>query len=475
MDQIGFSFGILAVIAICFLSAGNVGMRIIEPGKLMLVGWIPGFALLASGAIMYQQDFSLLAFAVIALSLILFTVGAMIGTVMAKSRLSGHPARKEISSPDTPVLSIIGALSLLYIVLAGYDLLTSPLSFLRVGFSGIGELRQAHWTNAGDADVGIYGFAKSIGRTSVILLVMMAMLRGRKVNTLLLGLALVGGAMLILEGLSKGGRSYLGFALLFAAMGGALPYFSTAAAPNGRIVGRLARLPIRWYHLALGGVFAFFSFVIFPAMRNANLEGQLLRHLNYRHPSEFGAWVELLSSSIGAGWLKMFVFGSGYFSHSITKLVYFITESDVPGYGLMGFFNAKFFVRIASIMDESLFRDWLGIRERLANGLQWMGYTTNPWATLLRDLIIDFGFIGTPIAMFIFGLLSQYGFRRLMATRRAECMALAGVICICTAVSGSFGPFVNNMISYPLFFMGLVLLANETLRSLSSRARLRHT
>ena len=40
------------------------------------------------------------------------------------------------------------------------------------------------------------------------------------------------------------------------------------------------------------------------------------------------------------------------------------------------------------------------------------GYTRNPWSTGIRDLILDFGLLGSLIFMFLYGCTAQYFYER---------------------------------------------------------------
>ena len=86
------------------------------------------------------------------------------------------------------------------------------------------------------------------------------------------------------------------------------------------------------------------------------------------------------------------------------------------------------------------------------------GLNGNPWKTVMGDLLLDFGIIGTPLFLFLMGYAFQWWFRRLISRREAAAMTLAGILCATTAVSGFFGPLVNNHLAYPLVLMTALLL-----------------
>lgn len=465
MGQIWFSLLMIVCIFFIYKRMSAVGILFLEPGKLMLISWGVGIFFLLSGAIIYKQEFSLQAFAVVLLSLVFFSLGAIMGVIGAKSHRPMGDPEKRLASKLVVQTLFLG--SVVYILVTSYNLITSPDSILRVGLAGLSDLRAAHWENAEDAGGGASNLLLSIARTSVLLFIMLSIFQARKGTFKLQLIVVIAGAILLtLEGLSKGGRSYLGFTVLYVGAALALNYYRTELSSTYRIKAKLDQFPIRWYHYLGGILFVYFAFIVFPQSRNVEIEGQLLKYLNFRHPSGFGQWVESISVVQGFGWVKTLVFGSGYLSLPITKAVFIIEQSVLPDQYLLGFYNGKFFVRIASLFDSNIYINWLMIRSNLiANEMASFGFNTNPWGTILKDLVIDFGNWGAPFFMFAYGFLAQFWFRRLMHTQRADRMVLAGVIAITCAVSGFFGPFVNNTVAYPLFLMIILLWIASVLRT----------
>lgn len=458
MGQFSFSFSLLLIVLFCYVVLSLSRVKAIEPGKLMLLGWVPGLVLLSSGVIVYHQTFTFETFMLIAMSLVFFTVGAAIGTNVIRAGAVTEAQRAQLSGGTTinPFIKMtLIVLSLIYVAIMTYETATSPASFLRQGLGGLGSARETQLAlkSAESGDVGLLGLIKAISRSGAIYLVLCVLLMTAKRENALRGIIIVSMIMFALEGLSTGGRSNIVFMAVFLAIAYALKRSRVSIGRQKNIIFKLGRSPIKIWHVGLGGLLAYFTFVIFPASRNAHKIGLLDRYLNFRHPSEFGAWVGALPDAGIGGSLKFFFYGTGYFSHSITKLDFFIENDIITQSYSFGFFNLKILVRLASIANEGLFFRWLQMRRNIGEVLAHNSMSSNPWSPLLRDLIIDFGLVGCVIVMFFLGLTFQYLFRRLMVSTKPHMTALAVILCSICAVSGSFGPFINNKLAFPLFLV----------------------
>jgi hypothetical protein len=462
MGQIFYSFAMLAVIAVCYLSLSMANVRLIEPLKLMLLGWAFGFVLLASGAIMYQQQFSLLSFVVLSMSIGAATAGGILGSLFATSKANTLPP---IDLPAVPLVNIVLMLGVMvYLVLEAHDLATAPDSILRSGFSALGELRHEHWAQtSADPDAGALGVIKSFARTSALLALMMAVFQGKRISFFQRWLTYAGVLLVVLEGLSAGGRSHIAFALLYFELSRALMLARVRVLPTSQIEIYLTRSPVRWYHIILGIVTAYVIFIYFPMSRNVALADKIVNYLNMRQPAAFGAWVDAASDNPFLVWVKPLAFGSGYFSQAIVIAIFYIQNTDISHFHMFGFYDGKFFVKLLSIFSQSVDKYWNYIDQRIAFEPYLVGYQTNPWGTVISDLLVDFGLWGTPVFMFFFGYLSQMGFRQFLIGARPEYKTVAVVIATCAAVSGAFGPFTNNMVAYPLFLMLILLGVTKVL------------
>lgn len=475
MGQTLFSFYLLLILAFCYFILTVARVKFFEPSKLMLLSWVPGIFLLFLSGIKYDQGFYLNTFVLISFCLVFYTFGSLLGNALSsrKSLRSIGPTSYKLSDvqPLTQTVAIpLIVMVMIYVVLVLFETITSSTSFLRVGFSGLGDLRAAHWEGAreGISGVGLINFIKSITRSgSILLIVSFVIQRGRKNQKVLLLVTLSAALAFALEGLSKGGRSTIGFLAIFLFLSILISYSHVTTSKARGITMKLLKSPFRPSYLIGGTLFAYFAFVFFPSMRNSKTQDNILRYLNFRHPSEFGDWVNALPKGNISSQIEMLIYGTGYFSHSITKLDYFINSTNIAEQYRMGFFNGKIFMRIASIFNGDIFKDWSKIRQDIAIELLSRKMNSNPWSPMIRDLVIDFGIMGTVVVMFFLGLIFQYLFRRFVVSRETHLIAFAIVICVAAGVSGNFGPFINNNIAYPLFLIIVLTFLNGIFKKVS--------
>jgi hypothetical protein len=178
---------------------------------------------------------------------------------------------------------------------------------------------------------------------------------------------------------------------------------------------------------ALGGL-GFLMMVVFPAVRNPDLVGDVDLFLGLLHDARLSDWVLAANDHFPAGGLAVFAFASSYISQPIVKYSFFLENSDIESWLTLGAYNFPLVSKAWSMLSAGA-NEWAEIRERLALVSAPFGYGENPWSTGVRDLVIDFGFWGMPLAMFVFGAVWQYLYLRASESSSAEwriALALAG-------------------------------------------------
>lgn len=459
MGQFFFSLALIVLLLVLYLWMSRAGIAVIEPAKLFLISFAIGFSLLFSHSVVrlhgpdYYSTFTFKTGLFMAASFLFFSIGALIGTRAATARM---PERSfEPYNRNGPITSALAGGTILYIVLVLQELATSPASI----FTGasIYVLRQIAQAQEVESQVGAIDLVFSLSRTSLLLFLVIVIFQQKEIGRLLKILAYVGGGVLVIEALSSGARSAMAFVPLFLGLAASLKLYEVRMTEGGRLVGLMKRSPVRWYSVVAGMFLVYILFVAFPLSRNPNLVKNFEFFLSLSHPSEFGWWVNGLSTITYFESVKALAYGTQYLSLGITKLSYFIENTDLSSLHSLGYYNAKVLVRFASVFDPSLYDRWLDIREAVGDAMAMQGLNENPWRSIMGDLLLDFGLFGTPVFLFAMGFTFQFWFRRLVCKQEAAASSLAVLLCATCAVCGFFGPFANNNLAYPLVLLSLLM------------------
>ena len=116
--------------------------------------------------------------------------------------------------------------------------------------------------------------------------------------------------------------------------------------------------------------------------------------------------------------------------------------------------------------------EWQVIRARLALESTRFGYAGNPWATGVRDLVIDFGYSGMAFMMFVFGYLAQSVYDLARASRSLEWMVLAALLGPIVFVFAFFSPFPIGLFANAVIVAGFLLVLRWLIERILQSAHL---
>lgn len=177
--------------------------------------------------------------------------------------------------------------------------------------------------------------------------------------------------------------------------------------------------------------------------------GQLL---GYSSPVQYG----LLTLSYVVSPLSAFAY---YFD---------LSEASLPG-PFWGQYNFPMLApRVMRILQFDTIRYWWDLRFDVFGPLTFQGFGGNVWATILRDLAMDFGWLGAPFIVAVMGFFSKL-LQRVGLTRKSP--LVLGAFCVfAPALILSFAHsllFVQSL--FGAFFFALLLLLFTRVRTAMRR------
>ena len=125
-------------------------------------------------------------------------------------------------------------------------------------------------------------------------------------------------------------------------------------------------------------------------------------------------WVESVASgneSVGLALVSI-----GYFASPIPTLHYYLQTPPLPG-PFYGAYSFPLAARFIGTIDGTWTREqWYGLREEIYAPISSRGYFANVWSTWLRDLLVDFGYLGAGMFCALFGVMMAWARNRSEAT-----------------------------------------------------------
>lgn len=438
---------------------------LLEPGKTFLVGWLLIVAFLVADLVEYDRILSPAAL----FSLLGATAAFVAGTLLVRFNRIGSSAPRRVCRAEPlrrlwwPAAIFVAAGTI------GYALLKLP-EVARLIASGVTattllELRAAHIEQSLGARVTPLSALEAVMRVGATMAAVgvPVFLALRQRGLVLLGLVAFG--VLALDSALVGGRMLLAYVVL--AIGYARMHCSPVSESR------------RWnaWHATRAGLavaafvgLGFAMMVLFPALRNPDLAGDVDFFLGLLHDAKLSDWVVEAGDYVPAGGLAVFAFASSYISQPIVKYTFFLENSDIERWLTLGAYNFPFIAKLASGLFATA-NPWADIRGRLALVSSPFGYGENPWATGVRDFVVDFGPLGMPLALFCLGALWQYIYMHASSARSAEwriALALAGPVIFFLPFFSPLpiGIFANTL----LVAVGWALLAGIRQKSRVRRA-----
>jgi len=408
----------------------------------------------------YDKVFDQSSFFTLTAGICCFVIGAIFYRMThMKTALPGHFSAVYNFSPNILKILLIG--SLLYSAIEIFEVLIFLSSG---GFAQrtLGEIRTAHW-EAYSVITGrnIGNIPKSIGRSCAMILAMALPIfwfaRRRRLALFLSPLLIP----IMFEDLLNAGRT-LTVCTIFC-----MGYVYLIAKPEKKSKPKRTvkfrkmpspRIMLLSSVLIVGMIY--YLFVFFPQARNQNLKGNLNTYLAYKHDAKISEWVERASQIKCLQFLPMLAYGTSYLSIPIVKYTFFTGDNGVQNWYCLGRYNFHIVMKVVRIITGE--DRWKKIRHRIAEYSEKDGYTPNPHATGIRDLVIDFGYLGMMISLLFLGFIFQLLYQKAISRESAEWILLAAVVALHCFMFAFISPLVLGYINHNLLLVAFLIFLKKS-------------
>lgn len=163
---------------------------------------------------------------------------------------------------------------------------------------------------------------------------------------------------------------------------------------------------VSWRVVLVVGGMIFYSLIVFPVQRNPELPYAVAAYLSWLADAEIASWVYEIAEIPGLSWFPVLAYSSSYFSGSLDKLSFFVSYTEVGDWYTLGLYNLPIISQIGSALGFTDYY-WVEIRQSIAGTMNYVGLAGNPWATGLRDFVIDFGSFGAVVVIALVGMALQ--------------------------------------------------------------------
>lgn len=412
-------------------------------GLLVVLGaWALSLAMTAAPVLTYRVDYSRVTDVFVACTLAALTASYL---------LVRRPSLPVSPSAPPPSISISLSRVVAFVGLLGNLLLLADAARRGISFSlgSFGENLESRRDQAFDSAAA--GEASALALVGNLLapasfLYLILSIRAKRGDRYTMALALMSFFLITMVALfGQAGRQPIFVAVMFllvaAWLGGRR---LITPSPRTAIVAVLA--------VASGLYFA----TGFVAARTGGVNPERLA--DHGHRAEFPGWIAPTASQRPALGLGLFQFS--YFSSAIPTLAFYESQDPIPG-PFYGAYSFPLPTKVLAIATGS-YTDgmWLQTRLEMQLPLAGQGYHPNVWGTWLRDLLVDFGYIGAVFFCGLFGLLMGW------ARNRHERTGLLGyhsldVVLVGTAAFGAFQSLLYVNFGGFTLYMTLVLILAE--------------
>lgn len=440
-----------ALMLLLVLRAGN---SLLHPAPLMLLAWLAGFGVTLAGLIDYEYEImSQSTCLLIIVALAAFTFGSLLSL-----RIRIFPKRAEHESDVTSTVHQMMAVILLVgLAIYAVGIGTKWRSVARGGYS-LSDARGQHWEQAEKRAHTPITLAMAVTRPCSIFLAFSLPLYWQRKSRLTFA-SLFAFGLLVIEGLSVGGRSFMAYAIIGS--------FFTAVLLADRKYPWLFRssyivnLMVNWKTYAVGITLAsvFYGFfVIFPVARNPRIVQHLDQyiHIHLGTGTHISPRVERLSESLKRTDLRFFAYESRYLSSPLMRMNYLMNETDARRWFFLGGNN---FTLFSKVINLALQREGYSLKEVKRRIEASQPYGQNPWICGLMDVVVDFGLAGSIIFMILFGWLSSSFYHAMLSTGDQERFVIQALLCICIVSFPFTSRFPSNVITLTsLMSLGLIAI-----------------
>lgn len=412
-------------------------VSVIEPPFVMLGSW-----LLMVGVLMLNLiDYGPLLLNGYSLFVAIGSITAFVFGAVFVKHLMPNPLRKAnlpVRSGQIPnnVDKIIWVCCAVYIVGLGLELLNSPAKMKMLLSVELTTLRTSMWQDAINYDHSFASLLKAITRPVVILTIIMSplyWLRPQGGMQRMRGVVILG--VMVLESALVAGRSLIALSIFGLLVTCCTLYYIADA--RKFYIERIVKFILSRRGVAISVVvftFTYFFFAVFPALRNPQIEGNVDKYLGFTHgDSNVASWVYEVEENFNIPNFVILAYGSRYLGGPLMRLTYFLEETDIESWYVLGRHNFPIFDKFISLVTGAP----LASNEYDAVIASYSIYGSNPWLTGALDVIIDFGVVGSILFMVFYGMLSQYLFNKMVRLKYWELIAVNSLLSI-NALSFAF-------------------------------------
>ncbi|WP_163726167.1 O-antigen polymerase [Mycolicibacterium psychrotolerans] len=406
-----------------------------------------------SGMVIYEQPFSTTTFILVLATLVSFVIGA---SLAGGSRA---PHRPDLQAPDPAcdrttigVLCALAGIGVFWIV---KDLYGGGFAVLTNFTTESSRVRNDFWDDFASGNVDVSP-VRSVGIVSCLALATLFPYATRFKLRFLQVASAIGAVVVVLDSFLLAGRFSLAVLALCLLVSASLVY-------GGQSLRRI--LTVR--RLTIGGLLCFYFFVVFPTQRNPLLAGSVERSLRYSGDAHFSDWVKSTSEVPGMSWLEVFAYSTSYFSTSLDKLNFFVTDTSALSWYRLGLYNFTQASQVSGAFSDSV-TPWQQTRLDIAAIMRYEGWGLNPWSTGIRDLGIDFGLFGI-LFVGLLGFVARKVYDRSLAGKTYIGLIAASYVSISCLIFAFISPFQIRVISNGFWLLALLLFVRFSSRHFALR------
>jgi oligosaccharide repeat unit polymerase len=215
------------------------------------------------------------------------------------------------------------------------------------------------------------------------------------------------------------------------------------------------RIPIRFRTVVIGALvlgLVWYSAINFLDQRSegADPQGALLQGQR----ATYSPWIAGAAASSKT--LGLALFNVSYFSSPLPSLTYYDQQvAPGPYYGAYSFPAPALF--LSKITGTDVPDRWAAIRRDIFGVYEGRGYNGNVWATWLRDLRLDFGYLGAICFCGLFGGFMAWARNRFELTGAVHYHCLLTIAGLTFAFGAFSNLLFNNFLAYA-FFVGVAFM-----------------
>lgn len=342
--------------------------------RALLIPYVVLIPLLMLGFLSYELIISPTTFFIIIIQISIMVI------VFQKIRHFDLNYYRPAKNKESIIFFILSSLLVIYMF---YVMLDLKKSWYYLSSFDLNTLRYLHWNEEKESSV-IY----SVARSGAFILGINAYHFYKKQEKVKLFISFIALFLIVLENLTNAGRGLTMYVFLSILSVYVLYRFNE---------GKKLNYVLKKKHYFGIAFLLSFIIVIFPHMRNENYVDSYNKYLSFRHDVEISEWVH---EQQFLNFLPTLAFSSQYFIQPIVKFTDHIENLNLDESYYLGQFNFRF-------LDRNK------VRQEVEDKIRSQGYTAvNPWGTGARDLIIDFGYSGAFIFIFIVSLFFKFIFER---------------------------------------------------------------